>query len=50
MGKYDAINFGYTLVPRHSHIVVLNDVDTIPSYNLDNCYKNGHAVFDAYRR
>lgn len=28
VGKYDAINFGYTFVPRHSHIVVLNDVDT----------------------
>lgn len=27
-GKYDAINFGYKLVPQHTHIVALNDVDT----------------------
>jgi len=27
-GKYDAINFGYNLVPEYAQIVVLNDVDT----------------------
>lgn len=27
-GKYDAINFGYKLVPQHAYIVALNDVDT----------------------
>jgi cellulose synthase/poly-beta-1,6-N-acetylglucosamine synthase-like glycosyltransferase len=27
-GKYDAINFGFTIVPKNTDIVVLNDVDT----------------------
>jgi hypothetical protein len=29
IGKYDAINFGATLVPKDVDVVVMNDVDTI---------------------
>jgi hypothetical protein len=34
-GKYDAINFGYRLVPEYAQIVALNDVDTKIN-NLDD--------------
>lgn len=27
-GKYDAINYGYTFIPKETEIVILNDVDT----------------------